>query len=117
MVAKLPHFDAQYEHNQNQIRSGFKIYPAMQIIQSRGQLAFHASLAPGHTLGDSWSLLATPGHFRQLSTSRFCLQAGEDVPHGGEDDEEDEGGGEEGVAQHVHRQEELANHAAGGVPG
>ena len=117
MVAKLPHFDAQYEHNQNQIRSGFKIYPAMQIIQSRGQLAFHASLAPGHTLGDSWSLLATPGHFRQLSSSRFRLQAGEDVPHWGEDDEEDEGGGEEGVAQHVHRQEELANHAAGGVPG
>ena len=113
----MVNFDAQYEHSQKKIRSVFKIYPAMQITRSRGQLAFHASLAPGHTLGDSWSLLATPGHFRQLSSSRFRLQAGEDVPHWGEDDEEDEGGGEEGVAQHVHRQEKLTNHAAGRVPG
>ena len=68
----------------------------------------------------AWShsrqLLVTIGNFWPLS-SRVRLQAGEDVAHWGEDDEEDEGGGEEGVAQHVHRQEELANHAAGGVPG
>ena len=75
----------------------------------------HGLLACNAFFSHFWQLLVNAGN-SWSHLSRVALQLCEDVAHWGEDDEEDEGGGEEHVAQHVHGEEELAHHAAGGVP-